>query len=365
MFNKNVVMQTAGVKKYNPNLNATPEVSAARYLRNKAVTESYNQSQKRLDAIEESHRIKEIQESVVNESVKKISETYITNKLIKSFENAIFKEFMFEMFNGSLILDNDFKIAKESTFRTLISEQIDKRGGIEFLSECAKSSKLPYLAKLLEACKKTARDMTKRKMKTAKENEIELSSITFEMDDEDKEEFNYQKDDLSIDELSEKVKNKVYTVIKDEKKRQQKEEDIVNELKDSLKDGDDSDAGVSDNDKNLTESFRRLGITSLEESTLFNSIFRHSVLTYIKESAAHGNHHHHHSDDDDDLESDITIDPDDDTVYDDFPHSEIDMDLILAESIAKYTLMEMFYTIKLENYTHNDIKKFSQKMLNA
>ena len=42
----------------------------------------------------------------------------------------------------------------------------------------------------------------------------------------------------------------------------------------------------------------------------------------------------------------------------------IDMDFILADTIAKYTLMETMYTLKLEDYKYNDIKKMTTNMLN-
>ena len=43
---------------------------------------------------------------------------------------------------------------------------------------------------------------------------------------------------------------------------------------------------------------------------------------------------------------------------------DIDMDLILAEAITKYTLMELAYTIKLEDYSSETVRKISQKLLN-
>ena len=42
----------------------------------------------------------------------------------------------------------------------------------------------------------------------------------------------------------------------------------------------------------------------------------------------------------------------------------IDMDFILADTIAKYTLMETMYTLQLEDYKYDDIKKMTTNMLN-
>ena len=55
------------------------------------------------------------------------------------------------------------------------------------------------------------------------------------------------------------------------------------------------------------------------------------------------------------------------SICDDFNPDEvntIDMDYILADTIAKYTLMETMYTINLESYTYNDIKKITNNILN-
>ena len=55
------------------------------------------------------------------------------------------------------------------------------------------------------------------------------------------------------------------------------------------------------------------------------------------------------------------------SVNDEFNPDEvnaIDMDYILADTIAKYTLMETMYTIKLEDYNYDSIRKMTNNMLN-
>lgn len=42
----------------------------------------------------------------------------------------------------------------------------------------------------------------------------------------------------------------------------------------------------------------------------------------------------------------------------------IDMDFVLADTIAKYTLLETMYTLQLENPKYNDIKNMTNKLLN-
>jgi hypothetical protein len=115
----------------------------------------------------------------------------------------------------------------------------------------------------------------------------------------------------------------------------------------------------------------------VEESTLFNSLFRHSYKEVL-ESIASDQSDFGNSDDDDPADYDVNAtkkdiedseyEGDDDITDEAERHggveSDIDMDLILAESITKYTLMELCYTIQLENYKYEDIQKISQKLLN-
>ena len=40
------------------------------------------------------------------------------------------------------------------------------------------------------------------------------------------------------------------------------------------------------------------------------------------------------------------------------------MDFVLADTIAKYTLLETMHTLQLENPKYNDIKNMTNKLLN-
>ncbi|MNW09140.1 hypothetical protein D3C71_2060670 [compost metagenome] len=42
----------------------------------------------------------------------------------------------------------------------------------------------------------------------------------------------------------------------------------------------------------------------------------------------------------------------------------LDMDLVLAEATAKYTLLEMAHTLKLEEYNFQALEKMTQNLLN-
>jgi len=77
----------------------------------------------------------------------------------------------------------------------------------------------------------------------------------------------------------------------------------------------------------------------------------------------------------DDVNGDLLIDEDYNTFriltecVDDNPVNGevecIDMDFILADTIMEYTLLETMYTLQLEDFKHNDIKKITNNILNG
>ena len=82
-----------------------------------------------------------------------------------------------------------------------------------------------------------------------------------------------------------------------------------------------------------------------------------SKLSFIKESVDQ-------LDDSMFIEESYEIEFEDEEFIDDVCENTIDMDKILAQTIANYTLMEMCYTIKLTDYRSNDIKRLSHNLLN-
>ena len=82
-----------------------------------------------------------------------------------------------------------------------------------------------------------------------------------------------------------------------------------------------------------------------------------SKLSFVKESVDQ-------LDDSMFIEESYEIEFEDEEFIDDVCENTIDMDKILVQTIANYTLMEMCYTIKLTDYRSNDIKRLSHNLLN-
>ena len=249
------------------------------------------------------------------------------------------------------------------------------------MSEACKKTNSNYLKRVKDKVKTIAKKVTKRKLKEAKENSENPNTINFSVNSEEKELIDYSKSELNIDELSEKVKSKVLNVIKDEKARQQKEDDLVTELEEKLNELDNEEDNINTNEKNkIKECLNIIESGVVQESTLFNSIFRHSVKELILESGAVLNSQTKEIikrkkeaskyDTETELHEIIDDSIDENTVEDEKNAQSlndvksIDMDLAMVEFITIYTMMELFHTIRLENYTPEKLRKISLKLLN-
>ena len=213
-------------------------------------------------------------------------------------------------------------------------------------------------------------------------------------DDDDFDEYEDNKDDESDDEDD-----------KDDKKSKSKKDDDNDSDDDDDKesdkkskkddDEDDDDDKKSDKkDKKVTEddvkeAYHRIVIkdSPIQESTLFHAFIHNAYHEALTENLS-GGYMVMRQDDEFDETYDINADRDDaasgsmDPNLTDVDLSgryptntnpdaninknvELNMDLIMTEAIAEYTLLEMLYTLKLEDYTSANIRKLSDKMIHA
>jgi len=377
MFNRKVERHSFGIRELSEHSKVSTAVAAKQYMEKQALLEHLNQIEKSTDRSEKEYEAKQAMSRIASRKLLESQIPAVVNKLHKEGREIVLKEILFEMFAKSLYLDADFVVQNENNLRHLVNQYVDKNGGYALIENAYNRTKSLLLKNIMTVCENVASKVARRKLTEIRENNTDLNDIRFELNEEETEELNYEKEKVSIDELADLVKKKVLTVIQDEKARQQKEEEIYRDLEQQA-----ADQGTT-----VEEVMRKAVIKSIpiEESTLFNSLFRHSYKEILTESVASitGNGYlMEDNEDNDEVNTDIhDIKEDeyqeptvDDVTTDDFEAEEeidvnpdemdINMDLILAESIAKYTLMEMAYTIKLEDYTTESIRKLSQKLLN-
>jgi len=390
MFNRQVTRHSVG-KKQPTQLDMVSEaVITAKFLENVALERKNREIERAIEAAEKRKEEQKVLSSVVENSLLESRLVIVINDLNKKGRDIIFKDILFEFFYKSLLLDEPFKREQEENLRYVIESFVDKNGGYEYLKSAYQRTKSPILKAIMECCESIAGKVCTRKMCECKDKKIGIEDINFELNDEEKEELKYRKANLSIDDLADLVKDKVLTVVKDEKERKIKEEELQKEL----------EAQAEMDGTTVEEAYRAYVLPArkgYEESTLFDSIFQNTYKIALESIMVQNSGYHHQDNYDANMDTDMIVnhevddvkgnewhpykmsdvkrgeysveterneyendseDPLDDDSY------KLDMDLILAESITKYTLMEVAFTIMLEDYNYQKIQKISQKLLN-
>lgn len=386
-FNRNVVRHTTGVRKTTDHLKSSPGSMLSAYYSKQAVTENHNMIDKSL--VEQSKKDK------INDFANKTTKHLITESQILSLSNRLgregkailFKDILFEAFYRCLYIDDDFKAEKEDHIRAVVEGYVDMNGGYAMLENAIKRSKIPFLKNVKALCEATSNKVARRKVTEAKDGDVDIPDIKFELNDDEKDEFDYEKGKLGIDQLANLVKKKVLTVVKDDKKRQQQETELYSEIENE----------AQEQGENVQEAAKRIlfGKSPIEESTLFTAFARQSYQELLEESTVHQNNARFRDrykntgdfvdttpedmrqdqfEDEEQVNDEATgkydknrkagetADDDDDLIDDE--DLSISMDLVLAESITKYTLYEMAYTICLEDFKPADVKKIVHGILN-
>ena len=269
----------------------------------------------------------------------------------KTCKEYCFKSILTELYAKSLLIDDDFVNEHANDIKTLISDYVDSRGGMKLLDEAISRTDSNLLKKIKNICVETASEVSKRKIKEAQDTQ-DVSILNFTMTEDEHDKFEYKKTEISPDEIAGLVKDKVLTVIKDEKNRQEREDELKTAIEEELK----NDEEVVDT-KTAKEALSRIiiGKSVVENTTLFNAIFRNACNeAFIMNNDTDSTSVDNTSDDINTTEDDINdYAPMNDENYD---KKEIDMDKIFTEAVSQYTLMEMLNTLKLEEYSHNNIK---------
>ena len=357
------------------------------FLENRIIHEHCELINNRAKKSEELFNQRKSYEPVVK---RQILESQILNKidsLSRTGKDIIFKEILFELFKKSLHIDDKFIMENYENLKFVTDKYIDNNGGYKLLENSIIKTDSPILKSIRSLCETTTKRTCKRKIKECNSNadkENSLNILNFELDDEEKETFDLDKSKLGIDELSNLVKNKVLTVVQDEKQRQEKEEELIKDIEDDVSDKLADTDGNTPNEQDVKECLNKIIVNKnpIEETTLFNALLRHSykeilesISSLIPGFADEEKREKEYYDDfkvrtttkdvskgEYSLEDEINqTKPDEGFIKDE--EYNINMDLVLAEAITKYTLMELLYTVQLEQYSHDTIRKISEKLI--
>lgn len=318
-----------------------------------------------------------INSRMANVTKHSILESQITNKINNVANDTklnVFKDIVFETFSKALVLDESFVLEHSSELKALTDKFIDDEGGMKLLENTINNTNSHLLKMINNTCNDIANSAVKRIMLESKDVK-EIDQLDFNMNTEEEEKLDYAKGQLDVEKISDLVKNKVLSVVKDEKENQAKHDEIVSEIENELSE----DESVVDDDS-IKEAMAKIvtNNTIVNESSLFNAMLHDAYEQILAENVAISAGIHH--DPSTDIGGDISeyeniSDDDDETTIDNLDGIDrtlmlenssisVNMDDVMAEALTKYTLMETMYTLKLKDYSYNDIKKYTDSVSN-
>jgi len=390
--NKKVVTYTTGFTK---DKKLDKQIPAGVFYRQHVLVENSNMIDERVKAKEEDYQKNTVLQKIAESKIGKDKIRHM-NTMHQTGKNILLSDIMFEMFQNALLLDQSFISENSVSLKSYLDEYLSDRGGFTLLENAIEDTNSNLLKSIKKLCEATATKVCNRKIS----EDSDYVSI-FNVNDDEKDEFMNGKNDMDMTNLSDLVKQKVLTVVQDEKdkteQRQQFMDDLQNELVGSEDDGtQDSTAAdiaesasrmVTKNSKELPSLFEALMTSSYKE--LLENVGNMQAHQMKRREIAK-NYDTEMDDEDSELDEykDFTLqdaddDHDEDSVNEDdidrnkkrnkkreeaeeecaCCDSAIDMDMVMAEAITKYTVIELFNTLRLETIATDKKKKLIQSLI--
>lgn len=205
--------------------------------------------------VEVGRREKELDEKLYSQTLR---EGFI------EFRDNLVKDIMRQICVEALLVDEESVLENLANIHFLVDNKVDEMGGYEGLKTIAENSQNPLLIDMYKLCESTANKVSER---TIKESQGDRKQLSFMMNAEEEMAFDTNKKDLGADEVSEFVKDKVLTVVKDEQEKKQEEDDMMTEIQNEL-----TDHGVQDD--MVQEAMTFVFENKIEDTTLFDSMMR-------------------------------------------------------------------------------------------
>lgn len=390
MYNSNVVKHTPRLTgKVTPEMLASPAVLARRNINKQVTLENSHAIADKFSDHERKQKMDQQTHARLSAQLLESKIPVVMNNLTVQGKEIVYKQVMFEMFKQSLYLDEKDIYENAEALYEVLSNHLDELGGFTYLVETAKRTSSPVLSRLVKVCNEMTSKVVNRKLLEAKSltSAEELELFQFDINDDEKKELDYCKSDIDVDAISDLVKNKVLTVIRDEKTRQQRENELTKDIEEAAAQAEiTTEAAFS---KYITRG------NSVNESTLFNALMQKSYKVALTEGGAGARDASHQRANDmrSELNHNVNYDMSDLAVSDHIDVTakdetkgeytlpeeidgyrneidlelkdglQIDMDLVLAEALTNYTLFEMCHTIKLKEFSGKEIRQISHNLI--
>lgn len=298
--------------------------------------------------MEASKKHKEISKQAQKKQIDKIKNQRefrkVLNESYDKLKDDLFCNMLHHICLEALCIDEQPMYENMENITNKINEQYKELGGFKVIKEQAKKTNNVLLERMISLCENTAKKVADRNMKESDS----ADGFKFELTDDEKDDFEYNKDNINIDAISNKIKDKVIKVVSDEKEANAKKTEIMDEIEDKLKEDDVEDEATE-------EAMQFVFNENIETTTLFEALMRECYKitletpkdlifeSYVKEEC---------EDDIDDPEYNLNeLDSYDDN---NLMNDEVAEDLMISESFVKQLPVEKLK--ELEGYLSEAVR---------
>lgn len=187
----------------------------------------------------------------------------VINESYEKLKNDLFCNILHHICLEALTIDEEPMYESMEKITDSINEQFKSIGGLDVLKEQAKTSNNELIKRMITVCENTAKKVADRNLKECDS----ADAFKFELNDEEKDDFDYNKDSINIDAIANKIKDKIIKVVTDEKKANTKKTEIMDEIKDKLDEDEVEDEAA-------TEAMEFIFNQKIETTTLFEALMR-------------------------------------------------------------------------------------------
>ena len=214
----------------------------------------------------------------------------VINESYEKLKNDLFCNILHHICLEALTIDEEPMYENMEQITDSINEQFKSIGGLDVLKEQAKTSNNELIKRMIAVCENTAKKVADRNLKECDS----ADEFKFELNDEEKDDFDYNKDSINIDAISNKIKDKIIKVVTDEKKANTKKTEIMDEIKDKLDEDEVEDEAA-------TEAMEFIFNQKIETTTLFEALMRdcYKITLETPEKTFYGSYVKENSEEDD------------------------------------------------------------------
>lgn len=187
----------------------------------------------------------------------------VLNESYDKLKDDLFCNILHHICLEALCIDEEPMYENMENITNRINEQYNELGGFKAIKEQAKKTNNLLLERMISLCENTAKKVADRNMKESDS----ADGFKFELTDDEKDDFEYNKDNINIDSISNKIKDKVIKVVSDEKEANNKKTEIMDEIEDKLKEDEVDDEATE-------EAMEFVFNENIETTTLFEALMR-------------------------------------------------------------------------------------------